>query len=471
VDSPHDRSIFWLSGTAGTGKSTIARTVAREYYEKKKLGASFFFSRGEWDLGHAGKFFTTIATQLAGQSLDLKRYICEAIAKHTDIVDQSLYEQGRRLILHPLSRVRAGSLSSPLVLVIDALDECEVDHDIRIILRVLAEVKTLRTIQMRVLITSRPESMISHAFYTISGAGYRYFILDNVSLCIVNHDISTFFRYELGIVRKIYDLPKQWPSEQAIQLLVKKAGGFLWAATACRFINDGKRFAERRLSLILEGDTTLISSESKLDKIYTTILAHSVGGEYNEGKQGQCERFRETVGSIIILFDSLPAVTLTTLLNKSKKEIDQSLDGLGSILQVSDSRNYPIRVLHFSFRDFLIDKQRCTDQRFWVDEKKAHEALAENCLRLMFNTLGRDICGLNAPGLRYACRYWIWHLQRSRARLHDNGNIHLFLQKHFLHWLEALSLMRKTSDSILAVGMLRSMVLVSGSMRLYGYGY
>src|SRR5947207_1158148 len=53
-----ERHIFWLSGWAGTGKSTIARTVAREHYDRNNLAASFFFSRGGGDVGHAGKFFT-----------------------------------------------------------------------------------------------------------------------------------------------------------------------------------------------------------------------------------------------------------------------------------------------------------------------------------------------------------------------------------------------------------------------------
>ena len=44
-------SIFWLNGMAGTGKSTIARTAARAFENEGRLGASFFFSRGEGDLG------------------------------------------------------------------------------------------------------------------------------------------------------------------------------------------------------------------------------------------------------------------------------------------------------------------------------------------------------------------------------------------------------------------------------------
>lgn len=59
------RCIFWLSGLAGMGKSTIARTVAYELSKQECLGASFFFLRGGGDVGHVGKFVTSIALQLA----------------------------------------------------------------------------------------------------------------------------------------------------------------------------------------------------------------------------------------------------------------------------------------------------------------------------------------------------------------------------------------------------------------------
>src|SRR5947209_8791466 len=89
ADGSDERCIFWLNGMAGTGKSTIARTIAREYYNQKRLGASFFFSRGTEDRSHAGKFPTTIAVQLAQVSSSLKECICTAAAKQNDIANQS----------------------------------------------------------------------------------------------------------------------------------------------------------------------------------------------------------------------------------------------------------------------------------------------------------------------------------------------------------------------------------------------
>ena len=113
-----------------------------------------------------------------------------------------------------------------------------------------------------------------------------------------------------------------------------------------------------------------------------------------------------------------------------------------------------------------------------MDEKEAHRVLAKSCLQLISN-LKRDIYNLYALGalaskvdnswveqclpadLQYACRYWVQHLQRSRARLFDNSQVHTFLREHLLHWLEALSLIGKSSDSVQIVTNLQSMV-VSG---------
>ena len=88
-DTHNDAYIFWLNGMAGTGKSTIARTVAREWAKKERLGASFFFSRGQGDRAHASKFFTTLAYQLACVQPSLTAGIHKAICDRPDIRDKA----------------------------------------------------------------------------------------------------------------------------------------------------------------------------------------------------------------------------------------------------------------------------------------------------------------------------------------------------------------------------------------------
>ena len=139
----------------------------------------------------------------------------------------------------------------------------------------------------------------------------------------------------------------------------------------------------------------------------------------------------------------------------------------------------PLRLHHPSFRDFLLDKNRCGDSDFWVEEKQAHQMLADSCIQLMSTSLKKDICGVHSPGwlatdvessrleqclppeVQYACLYWVQHLQKSGTQLYDNDQVHQFLKVHLLHWLEALGWMRRVSEGILAISSLESIALVS----------
>ena len=57
---------------AAIGKSTIAQTIACKHLAQDQLGASFFFTGCNGDLGYASKFFTAIAFQLIQRSTALK---------------------------------------------------------------------------------------------------------------------------------------------------------------------------------------------------------------------------------------------------------------------------------------------------------------------------------------------------------------------------------------------------------------
>ena len=365
---------------AGTGKSTIARTIAHEYYyNQKRLGASFFFSRGTEDRSHAGKFFTTIAVQLAYMSPVLKEHICRAVAEH-NIANQSFRDQWKYLIVQPLSIWMAASNQSPLILVIDALDECDNDQDVQGILQLFAETELSDPIQLRIFLTSRPETPIRLGFRKIARILHHDLVLANVPRKIIDHDIAIYFWEEL----KHMEL-----SAQIIGCLVDKACGlFIWAATACRYVKAGKRVASNRLSLVLKGGKGGKNPEKELDEIYTKILSDSISGNYDEEeKEKLFDLFRRIVGVIVILFNPLSTEALSKLLDIARHDIKQTLDDLYSVLEVPESQAYAIRLLHPSFRDFLLAKERCRNPQLWLDEKQVHGDMAKSCLQLMSDSL------------------------------------------------------------------------------------
>ena len=57
-----------------------------------RFEASFFFARGGGDVGHARKFVTSIAVQLASSVPTLRQHISDAVTEHSDIASQSLYD-------------------------------------------------------------------------------------------------------------------------------------------------------------------------------------------------------------------------------------------------------------------------------------------------------------------------------------------------------------------------------------------
>jgi hypothetical protein len=105
------------------------------------------------------------------------------------------------------------------------------------------------------------------------------------------------------------------------------------------------------------------------------------------------------LGSIVVLFSPLSASSLRRLLRVSKQEVDQTLEDLHAILDIPEEQTRPLRLPHPSFRDFLLDNGRCADPQVWVDEKQAHQMLADSCIQLMDSVLKQDICDLGAPGV------------------------------------------------------------------------
>jgi hypothetical protein len=485
---PSGACIFWLNGIAGTGKSTIARTVAHTWAAQKQLGASFFFSKGRGDLGHAAKFFTSLADQLAKSLPDIKPYISRAIEKYPDICKRGLGDQWKYLVFKPLSKLNE-LLPQPraVILVIDALDECEGDDDTRLILRLLAEAK--EAVRLRVFVTSRPETPIRLGFNIIPEAAHQDFVLHNISDTIVRHDISIFLYHELDIIRRENRLYEGWPGQEKIELLCHRARGlFIYASTACRFIRDPSWDPDESLALLLTDDYIGQTATRELDEIYTRILMHSIshGDRHAENQEKISREFRRIVGSIVILFDTLLVSMLARLLDMPKWTVDTRLRCLHSILDVPENQLFPVRLLHPSFRDFLLDERRCSNLPISVNEKTAHNELFMSSLNLLSKHLKRDMCNLQLPGtlatnvdhyvvrnclpleVQYACRYWVYHLQRGSAtpnvELRDNGPVHEFLLNHLLHWLEALSLIGQISEGVLVVRTLESMLSVSNSI-------
>ncbi|PMD60663.1 uncharacterized protein K444DRAFT_496797, partial [Hyaloscypha bicolor E] len=108
-----------------------------------------------------------------------------------------LRNQWHQLVLCPLSRLDSISSPSSYVLIVDALDKCDGEGDIRIILQLLTEARMLKTVRLRVFLTSRPEIPIRQGMYRIPQSEHQDFVLQNIPSTIINYDISIFLEHNL----------------------------------------------------------------------------------------------------------------------------------------------------------------------------------------------------------------------------------------------------------------------------------
>ncbi|KAF2183679.1 hypothetical protein K469DRAFT_634847 [Zopfia rhizophila CBS 207.26] len=497
AEDPSGECIFWLNGMAGTGKSTISRTVSQSFADKGELGASFFFKRGERDRSNAALFFGTITSQLINKEPTLASYVRAAIEADDAISRKAMKEQFEKLILKPLGNLN-GDPDNPkrIVIVVDALDECDRDDDVRVIIYLLSQAKTLSLVRLRIFVTSRPELPIRLGFNDIKGK-YQDLVLHQIPKPVIEHDIAAYLEYELARIKNDYNnsvgqnrwLPSDWPGQTIVNVLVDMAVPlFIFAATLCRFIKDRRcGDPEEQLTKILTYKTR--SPTSKLDATYLPILDQLLVGLTDSEKQHVIDEFRIVIGSIVLLAEPLSTSSLARLLGIPESVVARALDLLHSVLSIPSDANSPVRLLHLSFRDFLVNSETCEKNIFWIDEKGTHGMIATKCLDLISGAkrLQANICELNFPGklraeinntriddrlstdIQYSCRYWVHHLEKSDSRICDNDQVHMFLQKHFLHWLEALSLIGKLSESVGLIGTLQTLLKPNASTKMFDF--
>lgn len=313
----------------------------------------------------------------------------------------------------------------------------------------------------------------------MSDDAHQDLVLHEIPKQIIDDDLFTFLKDELARIRNENSLPLDWPGDRTIHVLVEMATPlFIFAATACRFLQDRRLGGDpqKQLQTFLKYQSS--DQASQLDTTYLPVLERLETGLNDRQKQRLAERFRLIVGSIILLQEPLTTTTLARLLGISRDDIDSLLDYLHSVLDVPHHPGHPVRLLHLSFRDFLLDPAKHGKTPFSVDEIKAHEIIAIKCLELMNSREGlrRNPCNLESPGvirsqienqrideclapeLQYACRYWVEHLERSKNALCYQDRVHTFLRKHLLHWLESMSLMGRMTEAVGMITSLRSTV-------------
>jgi WD40 repeat protein len=467
-ESSQSMSIFWLAGLAGTGKSTIAKTFCERLARPHILLASFFASRSSADCRDPFNIIHTFAYELAIAQPAFCSHIISVLRSHPQIHERPMKEQIERL----LADCFAGQLDGrTVVLVIDALDECEKIGRIEGGALILLLADALRDYPVKLLVTSRQESTLVGMFNSLTHVPLRLHEIETTS---VEADVRRILEHGFADIRREHGLTESlWPSQEELDDLVRLTGHFLiFAATALRYIGDDRFTPADQLREVLARDVTLEGEApyAQIDALYQGILHAATRDSAGRVNLRLCRRIGSLLRTISLLEEPLSVPALAQLMGAPTSEVAKDVGALAAILLVADDGSNgsspPVQIFHPSFRDFLLDPQRCDDDHFSIGFPQHNHELAQRCFLIMNQLLARNICridnfttanskisDLNArilnhipEALQYACGAWPVHLTAGdcpdrllRAALLEFSNSHL------LHWLELMSLLGRLS--------------------------
>ncbi|PVF98145.1 hypothetical protein CPB86DRAFT_705744, partial [Serendipita vermifera] len=432
--------IFWLADVAGSGKSTVANHLAREWKRQGQLAGRFFFSRAAEQTRTTTYFFSTIAQQgLSQLGPKVRSAISDGIRDMSNPVAAPLEDQCRVLFAGPLT-----TLSSPIVLILDALDECEPSMLTRMLRVLLPQLGNLP--HLRLFVTSRPDNHIIESLETFQV--YRTSLRDDIESNRM--DIWTF----LGEKLKSISIPQS----KIDRLVARSEGLFIWASTVCKILlkyrDDKDQFLE----------DVLVQGPEQMDSLYQVALQQALS---DSNIPNNIKVYKRVLSVIVVALEPLSPNTINRLLN-----IRNTFEIVGDLQSVLDCHHPddPVRFLHPTFREFLLRPLEHNPYR--INEDESHLSLAHACMDIMAADLRWDICDLDGQpieddkdraahqsrfitctthALRYSCHFWSGHLSPcGTARILNYKDIptrlEQFFQKNLLDWMYIISFIKSVKE-------------------------
>jgi hypothetical protein len=389
MKDPSVKPVYWLTGVAGTGKTTVAQSVAAMAKEHGCLGGSFFFSSTDESAQRrrAVTVIPTISCQLARKLNAARASLCQAVASEPDIRASGLAKQAEVLLSGPL-RAMTNASNVPLVVVLDALDEC--DKDLRSgreggdLIPTLVKVFQDAPFCVKLFVTSRPErtieNMLNHR--VIAGSITGLSLHRDIEQEIVRDDIVLYLRHELDRLADERSIPPPFPSEAEFKNLVDRAGVlFIYVRTVVIYVSSDVREPPEQVADLIRSDSSNVAEKfAFLDALYIQILTKALD---NFGRGTAALRQFRDVLTCLVLLQRSPSVQLLAHLTGIEEQLCKSiLRCLSSVLLYEHKVQEPVRVMHPSFPDFLKAPNRCSIPDIVVDNEACKTLLA-SCSNLV----------------------------------------------------------------------------------------
>jgi len=466
--------VYWLTGLAGLGKTTIAYTICKLLNEAHLPFASFFCSL-QLDSKNSKLLVTTLCRDLAELYNPYAANVLSVLETNPKAVNASLRTQIDELLTKPwqasIAQRNDREIPTPIV-VVDALDES--DRGTEFLEELLRVIHAGQLAGIKFLVTSRLDPKIVDICKSFPpNAVCR---LHEVNTADVQNDIEKYLREALPELK----------DEPELALLSQQAGGFfIYATTAVRFISpphSRSAVSEMRSHLQAMLNAELLTSHAEsderllVDELYERIL----GEAFREAKV-RAKRLR-ILHTIVCAESRIDMSVLADLTETDPEIVERVVESLHAVLFVSP-KDGCVYWYHASFPDFVFSQARA---RFNISLRRNiptlhvidvscnvpahHGRLARRCFSVMQESLHFNMCnlpssyvfdcdlpGLNisidrafTPTVRYVSRHWARHLLRAVPAKNDTDDLFCglkdFLCNKLLFWIEAMNLIGAKSE-------------------------
>lgn len=473
IRSKTERSVYWLYGVAGSGKSTIATTIADKLRRDRRLGAFLFFGRAAGkpedvfnrNRSDPKEVIRTMAYQLAMSNPVIATHVEDGAL---DALNSSLAEMFEKLILDPLKAASiASNFEGPIVIMLDALDECGTPSTREELLGVFKANFSKLPTGICLLITSRPEHDLQDVF--LKQESVHSALLDHGSETS-RRDVSSYLSCKLFELFEKAGVRTEHEDQLLanINILCMAACGlFIWASTAYRYIaNSGPEEFRALTNLVADIQSQAHSGKTNfgIDDLYSSVLRSQIS--WDKVSVDFKTRFRRVLYLILEVDISLSTNVIDALLDLSSKDSSgRIISLLQSVLAYTPGSRSRIRPLHASFSDFLKSAEQ-QDMPWYIDTPENNRYFTQKCLD-SFDTMDRllrfNICGFESSfkpndevldlesrikkkipnELKDACFSWAQQLSILPFSPDLSRRLSRFLHTHLLFWLEVLSLTKK----------------------------
>ncbi|KAK2041575.1 WD40 repeat-like protein [Colletotrichum somersetense] len=461
--------MLWVKGDPGKGKTMLLCGIITEL-ENRPVDCvlSYFFCQAtDTRLNNA----TAVLRGLIYLLLDQQPSLIGRLRKKYDHAGKQLFDDvnGWDALSRTLISILQDLGSQTTYLVIDALDECETG--LSQLLHLIVQASS--TTQAKWLLSSRNRRDIEQVIRPKeSQTRLSLELKENAELVsrAVNAYISQCVS-QLMVLEGYILLQDQIQSK----MQQKADGTFLWVSLVIQELREAE---------VWEVMNIIDDIPAGLDELYERMIQQIQ--RQGRDKPSYCWKLLSTViaayrplhlEELRFLVDLPPSISTT------RQNVVAIAGRSGSFLTI---RNDVVYIIHQSAKDFLAKHIA----QFSSGPAAVHKIIGSRSIQVMKETLQRDMYEIREPGfptssvtppdpdplasVRYSSVYWVSHLVEGSEKqgqwdreLCDGGPVHAFLQKHFLHWLEALSLLGGMSEGILQLSMLVNMLqLLSESPKL-----